>query len=946
MIHVVLVSWLVAVPAIAATNLVQNPGFEEGFQGWSRPRPGAVHGGAQLQLDIDRQVVHSGQASMRLAVDFEENAQFYCPTQTVRVFPDTQYLLTARVRTELAAGKVHIEVQDARGWQLLLKQTQQLGGRNDWTGVEVAFRTSFTTEAVRIGLRHVGRPGDNEPMRGRVWLDDVSLVERESGRPRLTREELEQAIRNSRTETLQNDAVRLVFAVPRLRVREIVFKRQGPRRLSPDLLPEVPLYVIGLEDPDGRKEEVRSVDAVSVSVEPDAAGSGTSYLLRARHVGAVTAVAVRIVLYPQGYVDLKLEQIEKLPGCSVRRVVFPQIATPGLMSEKPEETFVVLGGSEPLSLGSGWGHSMRGRVYPVSARLPILCQYGPDGGAYLMALDPDQWVKDVEMQPVVARSGAVPTSIVWRYAVHTAPGDPLPRFTARLGPVQHAPYEAAEVYRDWAERQPWFPKPLSQRRDIGPWRLRGVPHYFIYLPESGPKRLPKPPLEMTPEERARFQNQPGGGRFRLEEVPAVMESLPEEIRQLGGVVDLRGWEKWGLWMNPDWWPPRQGELALRRATDAIHRVGMHVTADVMFNQLNILRPKQEGGFGEEGLRAVRSLGLDPDKVGVKDENGNVVWAGAAQYRGVVVCPTNPTSFEHTVTTLRKMMQAGFDDVQFDGGGHSIILPCWNREHAHPPGPGYWQTETARHYYDRVRDALPGSRRAGFGFVEEYYNELRAHSYTAIYTRCEQVRTVRQRSERLPAGSRMTPRPDLYSFVYHGHVVETGFFGSYGPTAYAAAANMAFGVCAGPQPTPWLTFRDILEQPWVQVFVAGTKARQGFAHDFLMLGQMLRPVVTEPYVTLKIGLKDERTGRWRSKEVEVPAVIQQAYRSPDGRIGWVLVNHTQQRVTCVAQRPWPPWLLELKSSANLRRVTAEGARTIEPAQVTEVVVEPLEVVLIE
>jgi hypothetical protein len=187
---------------------------------------------------------------------------------------------------------------------------------------------------------------------------------------------------------------------------------------------------------------------------------------------------------------------------------------------------------------------------------------------------------------------------------------------------------------------------------------------------------------------------------------------------------------------------------------------------------------------------------------------------------------------------------------------------------------------------------------------------------------------------------------MFSFVYHGRVIEDGFFPAWGPVAYTAAANIALGMCAGPQPTPWLSFRYLLGEPWVKIFVAGTKARQTFARKYLLLGQMLTPISVEPWTKIRVGIKDDATGQWTTREVEVPAVIQQAYRSPDGKIGWVLVNHTDQRVTCVPQPPFPRWFSELLSSRTLRRVTVAGSKPFNPADLQSVVVEPAEVVLLE
>jgi len=921
--------------AVAGDNVVENPGFESGFQAWNVASPNDSER-RRLDVVLDQTVAHSGQASAQLALDFDQNAQIYCPVQTVNVFPDMEYLLSAYVQTALSVGDVHLEIQDSRGWQVLLVHSEPLHGQSPWRKVEIRFRTGLSTEALRVGLRHVGRAGDGLPLKGRVWLDDVVLVATEHDRPRLSREDFEHAIRNSRLIALENPAVRIAFSGPRLRLRSVEFKNRPELTLAADPLTEASLYQIRLVGPDGRTQTIRSIDARSVShkvVDPE---TKHFHVLEASHNGPIAKVAIHVTLAESGWVDLRLAPGPLESGWAVSEVVFPQMVTQGLLSGDPTKTLV--GSDKPIALGTTWRFT--GGRYPANPRIPLLYQYGPRGGLYLMVLDPDQWVKLVEMVPYFDNERKL-TAIAWRYGVNVAPGDRFPSYTARLGPIEHSPYEAAEVYRDWARQQPWFPAPLSQRTDIGSWRLRGVPHYYIYLPGSGPDMLPKHPRDMTLEEIQEYQRK-HQGKFRLTEVPAVMEALPKEVVELGGVVDLRGWEKWGLWMNPDWWPPQQGEPALREAIAAIHKAGLHVTADVMFNELSIHKPKEQGGLGQEGQRALDVLGLVPDDVAMKNERGEIPLLGAPPFTGNPVCPTVRASFDHTVSTLTKMKDTGFDDVQFDGGGYSIGLPCWNRKHAHPPGYGYWQTAAARDYYERLRDAIPGAQESGFGMWEEYYNELRAHSYMATYTRCEQ--DVAQRVKTLQ-DKRLAPEVGMFSFVYHGRVIEDGFFPAWGPAAYAAAANVALGVCAGPQSTPWLSFRHMLDEPWVRIFLAGTKARQSFARQYLLLGQMLRPMAVAPWTPLKVGFQDDG-GQWTSREMEVPAVIQQAYRSPDGKIGWVLVNHTDQRMTCVPQPPLPSWFDEMLSSKNLRRATVGDARPVSGTDLTNVVLEPAEVVLLE
>lgn len=927
-------------------NLVQNPGFEAGLASWSVQNWPSDHPGLQADVGLDQQTCHTGTASLRLTVDYPENAEIFTPAQTVPVFADTEYVLSAFIKTDLTSGSIQLELQDARGWRLLSYASPSLSGRQDWTRVELPFRTKRSTEAIRFSLRHVGRPGDRQPMQGSIWLDDVTLCEKPTGRPRLSARELEAAIRESRLITLENDAVRIAFAEPRLCWRSIEYKQVPGLQLSPDPLAEAPLYQITLRGPDGRSEEVRATDALAVTAQAHGDQRPCRWTLEAHHGGPLGEVAVHVELGESGVVDLRLEPGQPQAGWVISELVFPQIVTRGLLSDAPQGTFV--GGDAPHSLGAGW--NLPSGTYPVSVRIPLLYQSGPHGGVYLMVRDPDQWVKTLRMTPQLDAAEKTLASITWQVGVVVGAGDSLPRYTARVGPIRDTPYEAAEAYRDWVAGQAWCPPPLSERRDIAPWRLRGVPHYFYYQSQAhsgaGSERS-----EQVPARTIEQLQRAGLNQLTLQDVPVVMAALPQEVRELGGAVDLRGWEKWGLWMNPDWWPPREGESALREAIAAIHQAGLHVTADIQFNQLSIHRAVDDhGGFGEEGLQAIEAQGMRVSDVAVMNDRGEVPWTGPPEYRSNLVCENVPAIFHHVVETLQHMQSAGFDAVQFDTGGWTIDRPCWNPKHLHPPGPGYWQTADSRGYYDRLREAVSGTHPTAFGYYEEYYNELRLHSYSAIYVRYAQELTqagftARQARERF-IDNRITPQPDMCSFVYHGRVVESGFFWTAGPTEYQAAVNIAMGVCAGPQATPWLSFQAMLEDRWMKIFLAGTRARETFARPYLLLGQMLTPMPVEPSVGISVERREAGANAPVRETYQVPAVVQQAYRAPDGKIGWILINHTNESVTCVPQAPQPPWFRQLAAAETIHRITVDGSHLLAPRELANITLAPAEVVLLE
>jgi hypothetical protein len=91
-------------------------------------------------VKLDTRTAHSGQACAKLSFDFEENAQIFCPLQSVKVLPDTDYALSAYAKTQLESGTIHVELQDVRGWKQLCRASARIGGKSNWRRLAVLFR--------------------------------------------------------------------------------------------------------------------------------------------------------------------------------------------------------------------------------------------------------------------------------------------------------------------------------------------------------------------------------------------------------------------------------------------------------------------------------------------------------------------------------------------------------------------------------------------------------------------------------------------------------------------------------------------------------------------------------------------------------------------------------------------------------------------------------------
>ncbi len=172
----------VAIPAAAAqpaaaagTNLLRNPGLESAAPGnlnngaprdWeifrSDRRPGSV------SFSLSPGDVYEGRRALLIDIKSPQSAGIF---QTVDVRPDTFYRFSVRVKTESlesAGPGVHLLVAG------LNEAVSGFSGTSSaWGELRLFFKTAAdqrqATVAVLVGAR-------DQPARGRVWLDDVSLV--------------------------------------------------------------------------------------------------------------------------------------------------------------------------------------------------------------------------------------------------------------------------------------------------------------------------------------------------------------------------------------------------------------------------------------------------------------------------------------------------------------------------------------------------------------------------------------------------------------------------------------------------------------------------------------------------------------------------------------------------------------------------------------------------
>jgi hypothetical protein len=163
--------WLIIAQQPKAPNLLKNPAFENGLEGWEF----SAWKDKVAKAVPDPKVTHDGRPGIRID---HPNATDSHIAQVVTLKPNTRYRLSGWIKTE---NVVKPEIADQRpgeeGASLGILggyvKSKSVLATQDWTRVSLEFTTDAKTE-VKLGPRlgHYGKK-----VTGTAWFADLSLVE-------------------------------------------------------------------------------------------------------------------------------------------------------------------------------------------------------------------------------------------------------------------------------------------------------------------------------------------------------------------------------------------------------------------------------------------------------------------------------------------------------------------------------------------------------------------------------------------------------------------------------------------------------------------------------------------------------------------------------------------------------------------------------------------------
>lgn len=159
-------------PYVPGENLLVNGGFKEeilngGFDWRYRSQPGVT-------IAIDTAEFHGGSRSLSLSFEGEATGEAGL-WQLVPVEPNTHYEFTGFAKAEgiLSASGPRLAILDGYTGAPLLQTDEVLGSTSVWQEIRGQFQTHSDTTLVAVKI--VRLRGETK-IRGKLWLDDLSLV--------------------------------------------------------------------------------------------------------------------------------------------------------------------------------------------------------------------------------------------------------------------------------------------------------------------------------------------------------------------------------------------------------------------------------------------------------------------------------------------------------------------------------------------------------------------------------------------------------------------------------------------------------------------------------------------------------------------------------------------------------------------------------------------------
>ena len=548
---------------------------------------------------------------------------------------------------------------------------------------------------------------------------------------------------------------------------------------------------------------------------------------------------------------------------------------PGIaMSKSAEPLQAVLSIADGVRIRDAFDKLQEGESrdwdYPGLMSSQMTAWYDKTGGAVLYAADSAGYYK--RFRVIRYHDHIVPTF------EHIVVGNTGPRFSLPyktvLAPFKGGWEDAAEVYRNWAIKQPWCRKTI---------REKGLPASV-----ATPSFILCSHIRLSRAESAIDESLA---------IPQVGEAYRQALKM--PITNLFfSWEKNGPWVAPDYFPPYPSADAFGKMSGSIHAKGNQTMIYLSGLYVTLEKSPRHGAPAytlpsrlQDSLRAGAIVGRD---LKILTEGSPKEGTG----RKWVLCPATRAARDQIVNGVQKALDLKVDMIQIDqvvGGG---VPPCFQEAHGHP-----WagSNKVTLAFADILRQAHDRTYAKGAALSLEEPGEFFIPYMDIVHTR-EYMEGFWPREGKGVEGIA------LFSYLYHDYLLGYGGDAQLlsGPeNATMAMYEQAINLLAGRYPAGalWMKVPDYktLEPQLQKVLVEIAAIWQSEARDFLIMGQVRPLRYTFPEHPVSFDVRGHR------HQFTIPTILSKAYRHGNQEIA-LFINSTLE------SQP-----LDLKSLANSKNL---------------------------
>ena len=528
---------------------------------------------------------------------------------------------------------------------------------------------------------------------------------------------------------------------------------------------------------------------------------------------------------------------------------------------------------------SFWG------IQPGMVVAPFFCRYTDERLFYAACEDPGGEVKGL-----MSYTNEFGMCFMF-FHKQWAKGDfklPYPVVVSCLEPKDGQPcdwYDAADRYREWAERQSWCRTPFLERSDV-------------------PRFYKDAPVKLTRFDRQSFGNEYLTHPARMKRF--IDRRLAEGLQGAPLFISFVGWEKHHPWVGPDYFPCHPSEEAIADIVSYAKDRGIRAyfwpssfNYAIKFRKPAYVDRRAERPFLFDHLQEFLGEGLD--RVASLDRKGSWTNEVSWMFGGYLasLCPGAPAAQDWLErTTVRPLMRRGASLLHLDQFNMNCMKECWATNHGHCPFYGKWKTEAARETLRRVQRVMREYDPEGI-VAHEGPNEKTIDLLTLVDTR--------------PCQFLFGEWANPMSYLYHGYILP--FHCELFPNRFQVAFSAVDGLV--PQFQGKLNERGDNEDAGLgKMMLDWALLYRGKGRPYLAYGRRIRP----PQLTCA---KARYNYSWwgHKPDFMYPAVFHEAYQAADGSQAVCLANATEAEQAC--SMTWKGKAYDLRLAPGEIRLVVEG-----------------------